>query len=103
MKTSLTEILVQALVGKRVKLYKVLDKRYEPDFREYCLLDERSLPHPKKCEIIGDAEGVIKNIASEYDVYNKSDYVTIHIVDDNDKPIFVHDANTVTSNVELLN
>ena len=103
MKTSLTDILTQALVGKRVKLYKVLDKRYEPDVREYYLIDTMYLPHPKKCQIVEEVEGVIKNIKSEYDTYNKSNYFDIQIVDDKDKLMFVYDANTVTSNIELLN
>jgi len=103
MKKSLTDILIENLVGKKIKLYKVLDKRYEPDTREYFLSDKGFLPHPKKCEIIGESVGTIKNIVSNYDSYNKADFIQIEFVDDKGHKILVLDSNTTTSNLEFIN
>ena len=103
MKKSLTDILNENLVGKNIKLYKVLDKRYEPDIREIFLTDKDALPHPKKCEIIGESVGIIANIESDYDVRNRGDYINIKFVDDKGEKIIVLNSNSTTSKLEFIN
>ena len=101
MKTSLTDILINALIGKKIKLYKVLEKNHNPSGLEYYLTDEHDLPHPKKCKIIGETHGFIKSIDTSNDKYD-GDYYDIMVVDDAGIPIHVNGLNSITCNLEII-
>lgn len=102
MKKSLTDILIEALVGKKIKLYKVLDKIHNPKGNEYYLADKGFLAHPKKCQIIGETHGTIQNLDTTDCGYDGDDYC-FTIVDDNGVVLNVQGLHTITANVELLN
>ena len=102
MKKSLTDILIENLVGKKIKLYKVLDKQYNPEGNKYFLADKGFLAHPKKCEIVGETHGTIQNLETEDCGYDGDNYV-FTIVDDNGLPMNVHGLHTITASVEFIN
>jgi hypothetical protein len=102
MKTSLTDILVNALVGKTIKLYKVIDKQHNPEGVSYYLADKGFLSHSKKCEIIGEIHGTIESLETQDCGYEGDNYEFI-IVDENGVIMNVHGLHTITANVEILN
>lgn len=102
MKKSLTDILIEALVGKKIRLYKVLDKRYNEKGNEYFITDKGALEHPKKCEIINESHGTIQSLATQDCGYDGDNYEFI-IVDDNGDVMHVNGLYSVTSIVEFLN
>lgn len=101
MKISLIEILRNALVGKKIKLYKVLDKTTNKNGLEYYLIDLGEKPHPTKCEVISESHGFIKSINAEYVEY-EGDLYLIEIVDDNGQPLHFKGLNSVTSKLEIF-
>jgi hypothetical protein len=101
MEKSLTDILRDALIGKKIKLYKVLDKNNSVKGMEYFITQKDFLIRPKKCEITGESYGFVKSIETENDQY-EGDYYNVVIVDDNDKPIHFNGLNSITSNLEII-
>ncbi len=102
MKKSLTDILIENLVGKKIKFYKVLDKQFNPKGDEYFLADKGFLSHPKKCVIIGETYGTIQNLETEHFAYEGDNYM-FTIVDDNGVAMNVHGLHTITASVEFIN
>jgi hypothetical protein len=102
MKKSLTDILIDALLGKKIKLYKVIDKQYKPEGIIYYLADKDALPHPKKCEIIEETHGTIKNLNTEHHQYEGDGYY-FDIFDDEGIIMNVNGLYSITSSVEILN
>lgn len=101
MKTSLTDILIKALVNKKIKLYKVLDKTHNPNGIEYYLTDKDELPHPKKCQIIGESYGFIKSIETFNETY-EGDIYNVIVVDDSGTPMHINGLYSITSKLEIL-
>jgi hypothetical protein len=65
MEKSLTDVLREALIGKKIKLYKVLDKTNSTKGLEYFITQKDNLCHPKKCQIIDESYGFVKSIETE--------------------------------------
>ena len=101
MEKSLTDILREALIGKKIKLHKVLDKNNSAKGMEYFIVQKDCLIRPKKCEFIGESYGFIKSIETENDQY-EGDYYNVVIVDDNDNPIHFNGLNSITSKLEII-
>ena len=102
MKKSLTDILIEALVGKKIKLYKVIDKQYNPEGNEYFLADKDFLSHPKKCVIVGETHGTIQNLETQDYGYEGDNY-DFTVVDDNGEELKVHGLHTITASIEFIN
>ena len=100
-KQNLTDILIKALLGKKIKLYKVLDKTHNPDGDEYCVADKSAMPHPQKSEIIKEIYGTIKSIETNTDTFEGDSY-NIVIIDEKNKPIHYLGLNSITSYFELM-
>lgn len=101
MKTSLTDILKEALIGKKIKLYKVLDKTRNPKGLEYYLTDKDEIAHPKKCEIIGESVGIIISLKTEYEYYEGDSYnFLIHDISGNS--VHFNGLYSITSNLEII-
>lgn len=101
MKKSLTEILIDNLVGKKIKLFKVVDKQHTKEGNVYYLADKFNLPHYKNCEIVAETHGTIKSLDTEDCGYEGDGYY-FTIVDDNNEPLNVHGLHTITATVEFL-
>lgn len=101
MEKTLTDILREALIGKKIKLYKVLDKKNNENVLEYFITERSNLFHPKKCKIIGESIGVIKSIDTEHDTYD-GDFYDVKIVDENNNNIHFNGLNTITSKFEII-
>jgi len=101
MEKSLTDVIKEALIGKKIKLYKVLDKCNSTKGLEYFVTQKDNLYHPKKCQIIGESHGFIKSIETETLEYD-GDWYDIIVVDDNDSPVNVSGFNSITSKFEII-
>jgi hypothetical protein len=101
MKTSLTEILRNALIGKKIKLYKILDKRHDKKGTEYYLTNLEDREHPTKCTVVDETHGFIKSIETFYETYD-GDYYDVFIVDDNGHPLHVNGLYSITSELEII-
>lgn len=101
MEKSLTDILREFLINKKIKLYRVLDKTANSNGIEYFITEKENLAHPKKCTIVGESYGFIKSIETE-EVQYEGDYYNIVIVDDNDAPIHFNGLNSITSKFEII-
>lgn len=101
MKKSLTDILCDGLIGKKIKLYKVLDKQYKPEGNFYFLADKDMKSVSKKVEIIEETYGIIMDLKTE-DLGYEGDYYEFTIVDSSNTRIQVNDLNSITSNIEFL-
>ena len=102
MKKSLTDILIEALLGKKIKLYKVLNKTHNRKGVEILYADTDFLPHPKNFVVIGETHGTIQNIETQDCGYDGDNY-EFTIVDDNGVVMNVHGLHTITASVEFLN
>jgi hypothetical protein len=102
MKKSLADILRESLIGKKIKLYKILDKQYNPKGNVYFLTDKDNILVSKKVEIIEETYGVIKNLETDKIDY-EGDYYNFTIVDGDGTPIHVNGLSSITSKIEFLN
>jgi hypothetical protein len=102
MKKSLADILRESLIGKKIKLYKILDKQYNPKGNVYFLTDKDNIPVSKKVEIIEETYGVITNLETD-EVDYEGDYYDFTIVDGDGTPIYVNGLSSITSKIEFLN
>jgi hypothetical protein len=101
MEKSLTDILKEALISKKIKLYKVLDKMYNPQGLEYYIPETGILAHPKKCVITGESHGFIKSLETDTVEY-EGDWYSFIIVDDEGKEMNVQGLNSITSKFEII-
>jgi hypothetical protein len=98
---SLTDVLSEALIGRKIKLYKVLDTRHNKEGVEYYITEKSILEHPKMCVIIGETFGIINSIETELIQY-EGDYYNIRIVDEYNNPLNVNGFSSITSCFEYL-
>jgi hypothetical protein len=98
---SLTDVLNEALIGRKIKLYKVLDTRNNKEGVEYYITEKNILPHPKMCVIIGETFGIINSIETDLIPYEGDSY-NILIIDEYNKPLNVVGFSSITSCFEYL-
>jgi hypothetical protein len=96
MKTSLTEILQEALIGKKIKLYKAIDKCTGYEFYLTDIKDKS-----KTIKIIDETYGFIKKIKTDSVMY-EGDFYNFFIVDENGVLLHVHGLYSITSKLEII-
>ena len=96
MKKSLIEILIEALLNKKIKLYHIEDTK---SGLKFYLIDKEELYPTYK--IIGESYGFIKSIETSHDKYEGDNY-DIVIVDGEGKPMHTNGLNSITSKFELI-
>lgn len=100
MKKKLIEILREQLIGKKIKLYKVSEKRNNNNM-EYFVVNKEDIEHFQKITIIEETFGFIKSIELEYDNYD-GDSFWFHICDEQMKPMHVDGIYSLTNEIEIL-
>lgn len=101
MEKSLTDILKEALIGKKIKLYNVLDKMRSQEGMEYYMPEKGALYHPKKCVITGESYGFIKSLETDTVQY-EGDWYSFVIVDDEGNQMNVQGLDSITSKLEII-
>jgi len=97
---SLTDILKEALIGKKIKLHRVIVNRTDNPI-EFFLTHKNELKNYTDIKIIGESYGWIKSIRTFTEPYD-GDYYEIVIVDEKNKPIHFNGLSSITSKLELI-
>lgn len=95
MKKELTDILREALIGKKIKLYKVSSNvDYHATEEEELILSERK-------KIVGETFGIIQSIETDY-INHEGDSYNFTVVDESGSPMHIDGLNSITSNIEII-
>lgn len=101
MKLELIDILKDRLLGERIRLYEVNDTQYNPEGNRYFITDKGYLAHPKRCSIVGESIGLIKDIEAIDGGYD-GDIYTFIIFDDNNIKLNVMGLDSITNILEII-
>jgi hypothetical protein len=98
MEKELTDFLIEALIGKKIKIYKFKNEN-NPDGGYYLYATKKT---DEDLIFISEMSGTIVNLSTYYYGYDGDDY-NFDIIDDEGKPLIVYGLNSITSKIEFLN
>jgi len=94
---TLTDIICEALVGKKLKLYHIQSTNGSK--KTFYATDKQELLNTDK--VIGETHGLVQSIETETETYS-GDYYKVVIVDENGTPMHVNGLNSITSGFEIV-